>query len=300
MKKTILILLSVLLVAGNLAIIPFSFAHGGKTDSEGGHTDSNTGEYHYHHGYPAHQHDDMDDDGVLDCPYEFINATDHSSDTSVYDNNNFNITYTIYDNKVDYDTDTYTHLDIKEGGESEVNQNTITWLCALFLIFFFVALVLLKKLIKYQSENNRLKSDMAQMKHNYLISLNNREKEYSQRLVFVLKQMAERTGTSGDKLLLNLSGAPEDVFINANGLPEKVGDSLYYTVFASSSLESYRHYDNLHFHLSKCHHARIPINIYQIDEKFYKPCKVCKPLPTIPYWMSVHKKLKEFTKDIEL
>lgn len=39
-------------------------AHAGGTDGDGGHYDRSTGEYHYHHGYPAHQHPE----GV--CPYE--------------------------------------------------------------------------------------------------------------------------------------------------------------------------------------------------------------------------------------
>ena len=55
-----------------------AFAHSGGTDSNGGHTDRDTGEYHYHHGYPAHQHTDMDGDGILDCPYEFKDITDSS------------------------------------------------------------------------------------------------------------------------------------------------------------------------------------------------------------------------------
>lgn len=38
-------------------------AHSGGTDSNGGHYNHSTGEYHYHHGYPAHQHIN----GV--CPY---------------------------------------------------------------------------------------------------------------------------------------------------------------------------------------------------------------------------------------
>lgn len=49
-------------------ILAFSFtvwAHPGRTDSSGGHYNRSTGEYHYHHGYPAHQHPD----GV--CPYDF-------------------------------------------------------------------------------------------------------------------------------------------------------------------------------------------------------------------------------------
>ncbi len=57
-------------------------AHPGRTDSNGGHTDHDTGEYHYHHGYPAHYHRDMDGDGDLDCPYDFDDKTNHSSGAS--------------------------------------------------------------------------------------------------------------------------------------------------------------------------------------------------------------------------
>lgn len=55
------------------------FAHSGGTDVSGGHFDNSTGEYHYHHGYPAHQHRDIDGNGSLDCPYLFKDKTD--SDT---------------------------------------------------------------------------------------------------------------------------------------------------------------------------------------------------------------------------
>ncbi len=41
-----------------------SFAHSGRTDASGGHYNRSTGEYHYHHGKPAHQHPN----GV--CPYD--------------------------------------------------------------------------------------------------------------------------------------------------------------------------------------------------------------------------------------
>ena len=41
-----------------------AFAHPGRTDTSGGHNDNINGGYHYHHGYPAHDHID----GW--CPYE--------------------------------------------------------------------------------------------------------------------------------------------------------------------------------------------------------------------------------------
>jgi len=65
-------------ILAQVLVVPVS-AHPGKTDSNGGHTDHETGEYHYHHGYPAHDHYDIDGDGNIDCPYEFDDRTDHSS-----------------------------------------------------------------------------------------------------------------------------------------------------------------------------------------------------------------------------
>ena len=53
-----------------------ALAHPGKTDSQGGHYDRSTGEYHYHHGYPAHQHPN----GV--CPYDFDDKTGQNSGSS--------------------------------------------------------------------------------------------------------------------------------------------------------------------------------------------------------------------------
>lgn len=53
----------VLIVALLLIICSSARAHSGRTDSQGGHYNHSTGEYHFHHGYPEHQHPD----GV--CPY---------------------------------------------------------------------------------------------------------------------------------------------------------------------------------------------------------------------------------------
>lgn len=66
------------LLAFLLLLSPTVLAHSGKTDANGGHYDRSTGEYHYHHGYPAHQHYDMNGDGIIDCPYDFDDQTDHS------------------------------------------------------------------------------------------------------------------------------------------------------------------------------------------------------------------------------
>lgn len=72
-------LLSFILI---LALAIPASAHPGGTDSDGGHTDHSTGEYHYHHGYGPHQHEDLDGDGVPDCPYNFEDRTGENSGDS--------------------------------------------------------------------------------------------------------------------------------------------------------------------------------------------------------------------------
>lgn len=76
MRRAIQALLLLFLVS--TLTVPWH-AHSGGTDENGGHYDSSTGEYHYHHGYPAHDHEDLDGDGTLDCPYNFVDKTGQSS-----------------------------------------------------------------------------------------------------------------------------------------------------------------------------------------------------------------------------
>lgn len=67
-----------------LLLLTVVSAHPGRTDSHGGHYDSETGEYHYHHGYAAHQHTDLNDDGIPDCPYDFDDKTGESSGLLIF------------------------------------------------------------------------------------------------------------------------------------------------------------------------------------------------------------------------
>lgn len=57
----------------------FTMLHGGGTDGNGGHYVGGSGDYHYHHGYPAHDHYDIDGDGFIDCPYNFDDQSDHKA-----------------------------------------------------------------------------------------------------------------------------------------------------------------------------------------------------------------------------
>lgn len=62
MSKKIIFLISLVIIF--CFLFPVSLqAHPGDTDAYGGHYNHSTGEYHYHHGYPEHQHIDGG------CPY---------------------------------------------------------------------------------------------------------------------------------------------------------------------------------------------------------------------------------------
>lgn len=78
----------IILLASSLILFLFTtftaFAHPGRTDSAGGHWNHSTGEYHYHHGYPEHQHPN----GI--CPYRINNSTS-SNISSTTENTNNNI-----------------------------------------------------------------------------------------------------------------------------------------------------------------------------------------------------------------
>ena len=88
------------LVICSLLLTVFASAHSGRTDSRGGHYDRSTGKYHYHHGYSAHNHYDMDGDGIKDCPYEFKDKTNHSNSSS-NNSTSTNKNYTSTNNKTE-------------------------------------------------------------------------------------------------------------------------------------------------------------------------------------------------------
>ena len=64
-----------------LCLCTFASAHSGRTDEAGGHYDRSTGEYHYHHGKPAHQHPN----GI--CPYDYDDRTKPNANIDNHNDN---------------------------------------------------------------------------------------------------------------------------------------------------------------------------------------------------------------------
>ncbi len=107
-KALVFFILSVL-----LSII--CYAHGGKTDANGGHYNSSTGEYHYHHGYPAHQHPG----GI--CPYSYDDKTDHLNGRSYSDDSNKS-----NNNYSDFNSSVNNFKDSERIKNSQDNRKTVS------------------------------------------------------------------------------------------------------------------------------------------------------------------------------
>lgn len=135
-------LLNVLLIISIIAPLP-SFLHPGRTDSNGGHYDRSTGEYHYHHGYSAHQHYDMDGDGKKDCPYDFHDKTNHNSGSNSSGN---------------YYSDAQVGLDNSKNVETDNRAKwLIVLLIALLVVFIISALFIIQKNSEYTGYSHSFK-----------------------------------------------------------------------------------------------------------------------------------------------
>lgn len=101
-----------------IIILSIITLHPGMTDENGGHYDRSTGEYHYHHGYPAHQHPN----GV--CPYDFDDKTGQNSGMSS-GNSDSNITRS-------------SAVDTDDSKSDDSKRSVWDILETIFLVFVFV------------------------------------------------------------------------------------------------------------------------------------------------------------------
>lgn len=131
MKKMHFIIFTFVFV---LMLSSLVYAHPGRTDENGGHYDRSTGEYHYHHGYPAHQHENDV------CPYDYDDNTDHQNTTVSSDNSD----------ETGASSKIITFLE-----EYDFATATIIVLKCLGIIFviIFLPLFIILKLIKSKVEN---------------------------------------------------------------------------------------------------------------------------------------------------
>lgn len=145
----------VLLVA---VLSSFTLLHTGRTDSNGGHYNHSTGEYHYHHGYSAHDHYDMDGDGIVDCPYNFKDNTNNKSNTSKSESKTNNFSESS-NNSVKKQNSATTIVDVIQMIILVAIYSYIAFFIILWLVYLVIGVI--EKLVRKHSEkvSNYLKSD---------------------------------------------------------------------------------------------------------------------------------------------
>ncbi len=129
MKKRKRIILLLLVIVLSVCFIPMSAsAHSGKTDSAGGHHDTATGEYHYHHGHPAHDHKN----GV--CPY---GDYDNSSSYSDYDDTDYSSSDYTYGSHSAQEPQR-TRISASQPGSNRVTWQIVIVVALLVIAWIFV------------------------------------------------------------------------------------------------------------------------------------------------------------------
>jgi len=277
-----------------------SFAHPGRTDGSGGHWNRSTGVYHYHHGYPEHQHTN----GV--CPYDFVDKTGQNSGTSGSSTKPKQPT-------VEKEEPVSSESIQKEVEPTLVDR--ILKIIALVIAFLFFILPMcigillfvggifvsilmwLKERFHIETKKEReqriLKEMQADIKR---IVQEERQKKLRTDVLICLQQLLLREETEKahymaiyeGKSTAECSGMPPDVEIGPDSLPKERKSKNWgrkYTFYITPNGKA--------FHCRYgCSSARHRIHAYSLQTSSYAPCKRCKPeLPDLS-WYSEYNKIQ--------
>lgn len=250
-------------------------AHPGRTDNNGGHTDHSTGEYHYHHGYPAHSHYDINGDGIIDCPYNFDDKTDHRSGQASGTNKGSGLTST---------TTPLTHKNADPNEELKEVPAWVYWIIGTLICTVVILIFCIrgknKQLVSQENRFQRIaKDDEARVKEGICTLHDALVKRY------------------GNNYLYVISGANPGDFVDNDFLPHSVSYSK------SPSMDDYTFYlggspyYSPKYHHRSCRYARASyaINAYTLrSKKLYQPCSLCPCRLPDTAWVDRYVKLYTF------
>lgn len=276
MKKKISLVLMVLFLFAILLPITAS-AHKGKTDAYGGHYDSSTGEYHYHHGFEAHQHYDINGDGIPDCPYDYEDRTNHTSGTSS------STSRTVGISEETKPPEFFTIVKEVEVPVSHIPD----WVfyiftgCAIAILILFI--ISQKRKYKIEEQKESMEQQLESMKYATRDSLQT-----------LLSDLEEEYGCG---FMYAICRDPPDDYLGDDDLPaskEKDGHKWgeKYTFYFSGYNKSMK------YHKLSCRHANkiFPVNALTISKgkNKFSPCAVCSPTLPDLQWAERFLKYKSF------
>lgn len=278
-NKKQLMIFSVSIILLSLLTIS-AFAHAGRTDEQGGHFDNEAQEYHYHHGYPAHQHEDGE------CPYNFVDNEDKKETKSA-------------NNKTTFDWDAIKEKN-KEIPDNSIKKNSNNKKIHVISVLIIIAIslkvfllirkkirrkktlyylsILKPQLISIKEDKSYIDKAMYKLLRSNLIKV--KEEKYN-------TDKAYYTALFTDEYINNTINFPDGIIYKNETIIDLLSDKEYgrYTAYKTLSGTA------IHFKKG-CSDSYIPINLLELDcyDKKKKPCKKCfseqksKLIETQPEW----------------
>lgn len=281
-----------------LLLVSTTYAHSGRTDAGGGHYNQSTGEYHYHHGYPAHKHTN----GV--CPYDFDDKTGWSSGTSTGNSSSSDRNNQIYKGQWESPGQHAKRQDqFEEQSAAESNNKRTFWdvVLPVFLLlvlawpaliypaalFFFILSAvfelpglrrLKRKWEARQKEKQELKRQRAE-----LLRLEQWNAERQKAVGFFNGESARQKAC-----------VPDGVMFSGNHWPISInGNSILVCL----------NKDRTRYHKPTCRYAKgiTPISLYQIGSRCI-PCSVCRPatFAGVPDWLVNYRRYIQIKTDYQI
>lgn len=261
-----------------------AFAHAGKTNSNGGHYDYSTGEYHYHHGYPAHKHINGN------CPYDFKDKTGENSGSSSSGNQYF-WSYTSAPRPTSTpritNTSCPTNTPRLTKPEESVPLLKNPWFYVLggagVLVFCFVVRRKREneeRQRQYAEERRKAEEECKRKAEEALRKKQEAEKERLRKKEETRQQMV---AYYRDNDLRQLSGMPPDIDVkNISHYGSRfccevysAGESISIWVSNEYSKVYHRQY------CRQCRYGTSPVNPYDTSSRQLTPCRICYP-PSLP------------------
>lgn len=277
MKKYIRYIFSLLCcIALSTTILITASAHPGGTNADGGHWDYDAGEYHYHHGYPAHDHYDSNGDGIADCPYDFDDQTGINSGSPSSGGNNSR-SYSSYDYDPPETITVYKDREVIK--EVPVTPTWIKIAMGVLLILLIV-LKIKKDSIKKNLDDKITDHDRSEIENQEMLTQFN----------------ADAVSSHGESYLYRMCGTPRGDYLGSDNLPaayygheQKWGEKYTFYLGGTSSRK---------FHKYTCRYAmsNIPVNAYTLMQHkyLYEPCSICRPVLPEMAWVPKFIKYKKF------
>ena len=259
-------------------------AHPGRTDANGGHYNHSTGEYHYHHGYPAHQHID----GV--CPYDYDDRTGWNSGSSSQEKGLYYLDGTPVERK----NETKPKPEPAEDKKDQTG-GLIAFFAAVFIFFVWPMLSAIAEGISWYREKRNPQTPPALPEPKTvkpkpvqppMRTISKEEREH------MIQADAYRE-MCGGRSIREMAGVPENVYFDTFDRPNTLNrdppeDPFF--VYVTKNGTSY--------HLRTCRLAKTasPMNICQAMAEGKQPCKLCRPMEKLPDFAVRYRELKRIQR----